>query len=206
MKKICSAGLLALFLSLAGATTAKADTVTVGDLTFNGTVTATTVTLTITCNDATCAGWFLGDFTLKGFTFTGGPTDGAEPSGYAVQNGGQNNDAVGNGGGCDSTQPGQAVCWDAPSTLSTQLTNGGTISFSANITGGVPPSGGDFLHVQATGYDNSAGSQTGGGKVFAVSQDLNGTTVPFPEPGTFTMLGAGLLGLAGIARRRILKS
>jgi hypothetical protein len=32
------------------------------------------------------------------------------------------------------------------------------------------------------------------------------TVVPAPEPATFTMLGAGFIGLLGIARRRLLKS
>ena len=46
----------------------------------------------------------------------------------------------------------------------------------------------------------------GGGTVLAGSQDLSGSTVSSPEPGTLSMLGLGLLGLVGIARRRLLNS
>src|SRR5215472_9029751 len=96
--------------------TAYADTITDGDLTFTATVTPTLVTLTIQCtsNVSTCENWFVGDVTLKGFTFTTLGTATA-PTGFLdmVQNGGQNNDAVGAGGGCNGTQKGMAVCWDA---------------------------------------------------------------------------------------------
>lgn len=187
--------LIVAFAVLLGAGVASADSITVNDVQFTATVTSTTVTLDVQCLDITvCGNWYLGDVTLKGFTFTGTPTLGTAPSGYTLIDGGQNNNAVGSGGGCDSTQLGSAVCWDASLPLTTQL-GSGVIEFTANITDGVPGT----LHVQATAYDNSSGSQTDGGKVLAVSDDL--TTVP--EPSTFALLGLGLLGLA-IAGRRAL--
>jgi hypothetical protein len=88
--------------------------------------------------------------------------------------------------------------------LGTKLGTGVNV-FTANITGGMLTLGTD-LHVQATGYNNAAGNQKNGGKVFAVSQDLEGggggTSVP--EPGTFPLLAGGLIGLALLGRKALL--
>src|SRR5438105_1260076 len=196
MLGVVAMGICMGIVALLGAGVAQADTITDTNVQFTGTVTATTVTLQIQCLvPASCGSWFLGDVTLKGFTFTGSPTLGTAPSGYTVVNGGQNNNAVGNGGGCNSTQAGSAVCWDAPSTLTTQL-GSGVITFTANITGGTAGT----LHVQATAYSNSAGTQKMGGKVLAVSDDLGGGT-SVPEPGTFALIGSGLFALGTLRRR-----
>lgn len=186
---------LAVFL---GAIYTYGDTITDGNIQLTATVTGATATVTITCLvPSSCGSDYLGDVTLKGFTFTGTPTLGSpSPSGYTMQNGGQNNGAVGSGGGCNGTQTQMAVCWDAPTTLNTQL--GSPVTFTADITGGVQNG---VLHVQVTGYDNTGGDQTQGGKVFALSDDLTGgggpTPVPEPSSGMLTLLG--VLSLAGLS-------
>ena len=197
-------GLLAL--ALAFATPARADTISDGGVKFTGFVTGTTATLEIQCDGsvAACSGWFVGDVTLKGETFalTPAPSLGATTlAGYALQDGGQNNSAVATGGGCNGTQTGMALCWDAPTVLDPMGT--GLNIFTATITSGAVSGP---LHVQATFYNNSAGIGTMGDKVLAVSDDLTGSPSAVPEPGSLILLGTGLLAVSGFVRRRASKA
>jgi hypothetical protein len=193
-------GVVMLAFCLASGRAAKADSFTAGDVFLTGNVTGMTAMLTIRCLDSGCNGWYLGDVTLKGFTFTSLTGTGAgTPAGYAAQIGGQNNSAVGAGGGCNGSDLSGAICWDGQGLpLSFQLVTGTTYTFTATITGGSFTPG--SLHVQATAYNNSAGSQQGGGKVFAISDNL--LTVQTPEPSSLGLLAIGLIGLAFVSLRR----
>jgi PEP-CTERM motif len=201
VKKLLVVAAVILVFCLAVGGSAKADSFTAGDVFLTGNVTGITATLTIKCLDSGCNGWYLGDVTLKGFTFTSLTGTGAgTPAGYVAQLGGQNNSAVGTGGGCNSTQPTSAICWDTQNVpLSFQLAAGQTYAFTANINGGSFTPG--SLHVQATAYNNSAGSQQNGGKVFAISDNL--LVVQTPEPSSLGLLVAGLMGLAFVSLRRL---
>jgi hypothetical protein len=199
VKKTWMSGVVMLGLCLVFGGTTKADSFTAGDVFLTGNVSGTTATLTIKCLDSGCNGWYLGDVTLKGFTFTGSPTLGTAPAGYTVLNGGQDNSGVGDGGGCNGTQGGQGTCWDVQNVpLSFKLATGVPYTFTANITSGWYTPG--SLHVQATAYDNSTGSQQGGGKVFAISDNL--LVVQTPEPSSLGLLAIGLIGLALVFLRR----
>ena len=90
-RKLIFFSIFVAVLALASAPV-HADTLTVNDVLFTATVTSTDVTLTVQCTDnSVCGGYFLGNVGLKGFTFTGDPTNITEPTNYAVQNGGVNN-------------------------------------------------------------------------------------------------------------------
>lgn len=183
-------------LSLLCAGTAHADSFTFvgsgGTVQFEGSLTATEAKLTIQCLTGTCNTWYLDDVTLKGFTFTGTPTLGAEtPDNFTLLNGGQNNSS-----GCNSTGPYKAVCWDTNVPLTLQL-GYNLLTFTANISDGVA----DGLHVMAFAFNNPNAS-TGGRfdkKVMAVSNDL---TTQTPEPASLLLLGSGIFGLLSYLKLR----
>ncbi len=189
--------LLAFALAVGTAAPVFADSITVKSVEFTGMVTSDLATLTVQCTNASvCGSWFLGDITLKGFSFTGAPSTGAgTPSAYSVANGGQNDSS-----GCNGKDTQKAVCWNTNTPLTLVL--GTTLwTFTANIANGTI--GDDGLHVQALGFNNSSADQTRGGKTLAVSNDLVGPGSSVPEPASMFLLATGLCSLGLFSRRKL---
>lgn len=193
----CLVGVVLPGFALSGTT--RADSFTYESIVFTGSVTGNSATLTIQCTNAkACGSFYLGDVTLKGFNYSGSPTLVSAPAGYVTLGGGQSNSAVGTGGGCNGNDTTGAVCWDTSMPLTTKL--GTTLyTFRVSISNGTVSGP---LHVQATGYTNANGTQQGRGRGFAVSNDLSSSSSSsVPEPGTFTLLTAGLLAIGLLGRK-----
>lgn len=188
-----SDGVVLLGLVLGGS--ARADSFTYDSIAFAGSVTNTTATLTIQCTDATvCGGIYLGDVTLKGLNYSGSPTLVSAPAGYHALGGGQNNSAVGSGGGCNNKDASGGVCWRTSLPTRTNALH--------------------FQRQHQQWHGKWASSRpgnwilkrrrraTGRGKVFAISNDLSSLPVSsVSEPGTFTLLAAGLFAIALLGRK-----
>jgi hypothetical protein len=85
-------------------------------------------------------------------------------------------------------------------TLTIKSTGGATL-FSGTFTGGTVSTMNGFTFVQAT-----VGTAAGTGQItFGVGRNgtVSGDTIVTPEPGTLGLLGTGLVGLAGIVRRKM---
>ena len=132
-------------------------------------------------------------FTATGFTFTGGKTSGGNPTGFtpsyfpnnSVSQFGKLNLQIDNNDGFP----------DAVSQLIFTLTNtGGSWADAASV---LTPDADGFLAAAHIFVVDSTGANPATG--FA------GNGTPIPEPATMLLLGSGLIGLAGLARKRFKK-
>lgn len=81
------------------------------------------------------------------------------------------------------------------------ITNNGKTLFSGTFSGTVTVIGGNtFVNGTVT---NVAGSTQIVFKLGSSTGSISGDTIVTPEPGTLGLLGTGLIGLAGIVRRKL---
>jgi hypothetical protein len=95
------------------------------------------------------------------------------------------------GTGCFNITGGQVNIWNASSTL----------LFSGTFSSGTVTSSGGFVNIQGFLTNGSTAAtvlQISNNVIFASSN-----TIVAPEPGTLGLLGTGLVGLAGVIRRKV---
>ena len=187
-----STGMIALAVfaaaGLLGATSAKASTIETIDWTLaNGAVLSGTLTFsnssltTLTAVDATLTDY---EFGTKGFVGTGSDLmDTVVISGLGASTGRSYEVSDGN-----SSHP----------------LKENTFSFDLNISNPNDPmivTGNDILGVPRTGADVAFDAITP--KQQGQSNERTGSPAFTPEPNSFLLLGSGLMGLAGLVRRKI---
>jgi PEP-CTERM motif len=225
MKFKCLSLVAAVALMLAMGSVGKADSLTFGNLTADGTLTSTgggnyTLTFSLTNSNSSAAG--ITDFSLE--LFGGGPAGvfsatstggtGASLSGFQFFDDTKQNN--GSGDTCNTTTNDGWLCVDYSGGFGLIPGNGSlTYSFNVYDPNGTPQSP---LELMAQGcyattpnatlgqkgmaYDGSTGCVYNGAGSFNISHAMDGSTVP--EPGSLMLFGTGLLGMAGFMKRKLL--
>jgi PEP-CTERM motif len=181
MKRNLVLGVLAAVVLITG--TAMADPITLTQGSFTATVNVVGNTATLTFGSGLNS-YFTDQVAIHvadGASVTGG----SAPSGWLIQNG---NNSV----NCDGTGE-----WFCATTSGSSLSFNG-LSFAWNFTGGqvINP-----VSIQFAVCNSSAACAPGSSN-FVTNFSQSGGTTQVPEPASMTLVGAGLLGIGSLSRRR----
>lgn len=196
-------------IALLAAPLASADTITLGpgicgsalndcgNFTFVITATGNSASLQITNGNAST--WFLQYFSLNLYstsvTASGDPSNTQNGQTFSILTGnGQNGQPT---GGCTGHGPGSAFC--ALFSTNGAIASGDTLAYNFTITGGT------LADTSAWHIQTLLTSLEGGGPD---SQRVALSTGPggqVPEPSILSLLGSGLIGIAGLVRRKLAK-